>query len=117
MQQIAKSATEFVFPYRIETMTVLNELSKTYPSWKLQYYKALNHWALNQKEESRKIFSELGDTPDNAYFYSARKELMQDHDNYVAVGDLTKALELNKSALNYHNLSLYACKRRDNKIS
>lgn len=108
MQQLAKRSPEFVFPYRVETMNILKELSNTYPNWKLQYYEALNHWALNQKEETRKIFSELGDTPDNAYFYSARKELMQEYDDYVAVGDLTKALELDKSALNYHNLSLYA---------
>lgn len=108
LQRLDELSPEFVFPYRVETLEVLNALSQVDSSWKVHYYKALNLWAVNQTEKAIDIFKDLGENPDNAYFYSGRKEIMEGLDEYEPLVDLNKALELDKSALNYHNLSLHA---------
>ena len=108
VNEINQLSPEFVFPYRAETLGALSDLSAKYSSWKLQYFKAMNHWALGDKKQATRIFESLGDKPDNAYFYAARKEIMQANKDYISDEDLDKALKLDKSALNYHNSSLQA---------
>lgn len=112
LNQVRVASSDFVFPYRTATLGVLKEMVTIDDDWKLKYYLALNHWALEQDSEAKEIFMQLGNEPNIASFYSARKELLDGEDGYQGEADLERALDLDNSALNYHNYSLYAYKAK-----
>jgi predicted Zn-dependent protease len=92
-----------VFPFRSETMEVLEWASGKSTSWKPGYYLALILKEKNRVEDCRRIFTQLGNTPDFAPFYAARASLAE-KDSAPAELDLKKAIELEQDQWRYHKL-------------
>lgn len=67
-----------VFPYRLETIPVLQWAQKISSSWKTDYYLGLIYWHIQQNGKAKELFSKCGDTPDYATFYITRGILFQD---------------------------------------
>ncbi len=96
LNKISIGSVDFVFPYRRETIPVLEWAVNQNTSWKLKYYLAQNYIAVGRKEEGKNILNELGDIPDSDIFYRFRAA-MNSKRNFEAIAkDYQKALELNK---------------------
>jgi tetratricopeptide (TPR) repeat protein len=106
-QQSLQKANELspllVFPFRSETVQVLQWASEQTDSWKPDYYLGLILKEKNRVAESVKLFMELKNAPDYAPFYAARAELMQ-NDSVQAELDLKKAIQMDKEEWRYHKL-------------
>ncbi len=86
----------FVFPFRLESVPVLEWAKEKSNSWKTKYYLGLIYWSKLQPEKAKELFEQCGDTPDFAPFYLSRGTLHQgDSDkNSFADRDFRKAVEL-----------------------
>ncbi len=67
----------FVFPFRLETIPMLEWAQGQNSSWKSNYYLALIYWKILQPEKAKTEFEKCGDTPDNALFYISRGLFIQ----------------------------------------
>ncbi|MGE5813231.1 MAG: DUF5107 domain-containing protein [Acidobacteriota bacterium] len=67
----------FVFPYRQETLPVLQWTTEQSPHWTWKYLLALNLWALDRSKEADSILTSIGNKPDFAPFYVARAFLAE----------------------------------------
>ena len=72
LEQALKASPEFVFPFRTETLKVLDWASKQIPSWKTDYYAALILWNRGRNEEALGLLKKWGDEPDFVPFYYSR---------------------------------------------
>ena len=88
---------EFVFPFRQNTVDVLNWVIDQSPDWKPRYYLGLIYWSRNNQARAKELFTQCGD-PDFSAFYAARATLMQG-DKYP--NDLRRAAQLNPSEWRY----------------
>ncbi|MEZ5042735.1 MAG: DUF5107 domain-containing protein [Saprospiraceae bacterium] len=91
---IASLPVDFVFPFRRETIKVLEWANAKYDHWTLKYYLALNYWGKDRLAEAATLLKECQQTPDNATFYLTRADLLQKTETKDAWQDLQKALEL-----------------------
>ncbi|MGW8282905.1 MAG: DUF5107 domain-containing protein, partial [Gemmatimonadota bacterium] len=66
----------FAFPYRPETLPVLEWADRSSDEWLWSWLLALNLWALDRKEEAAPVLEALGDEPDFGPFYVARADLL-----------------------------------------
>ncbi len=66
------ASPEFIFPFRTETLKVLDWASKQSPSWKTDYYTALILWNRGRNEEALDLLEKLGDEPPFVPFYYSR---------------------------------------------
>lgn len=66
---------EFVFPFRHETVHVLEKSLSERKHWKTLYYLGLIHWHLNSIEKAKDYFEACKMDPDFAPFYLARASL------------------------------------------
>jgi tetratricopeptide (TPR) repeat protein len=99
-----------VFPFRHETIPVLEWAMQQNDSWKTRYYLALIYWNLNRYEKVTELFEQCGDSPDWASFYMARALLYQTIDNKgsIPLDDLKKAVSLNPAEWRtWHYLNSY----------
>ena len=62
----------FVFPFRNESLDLLNWVSNNSNSWKAQYLLALNYLGRSQWDKGVSIFKTLGSTPDEPLFFFIR---------------------------------------------
>ncbi|MCK0147149.1 DUF5107 domain-containing protein [Arenibacter sp. F26102] len=89
---------DFIFPYRRETIPVLEWATAKNTNWKLKYYLAQNYIAVGLKTKGINILKELANEPDSPVFYRFRAKLyLADLDTYSsksALEDLQKALDL-----------------------
>ena len=60
----------FVFPYRRETLPVLEWAAKQRGGWQWNYLVALNLWALDRTAEAQTLMTSMGPNPDLAAFYA-----------------------------------------------
>ena len=67
----------FVFPYRRETLPVLEWAGRQSRDWTWTYLRALNLWALDRPQEAEALLRPLGDAPDVAAFYVTRASLVE----------------------------------------
>ena len=100
---------DFVFPYRRETIDVLQWANDLKDHWKFKYYLALNYWGKGRIEEASQLMKECGNQPDYAPFYLARAEILKNNSLDV-INDLTRAHDLDDSQwrtwdalIQYHN--------------
>jgi tetratricopeptide (TPR) repeat protein len=63
------ATADFVFPYRDETLKVLEQLMKVEDSWKLKYYAALIYWKRGRMDVAEKLFEQCNSDPDYVPFY------------------------------------------------
>ena len=98
LDKMLNSSVNFVFPYRRETVPVLEWAIAQNDSWKLKYYLAQNYIAVGLKSKGVHILKELGDKPDADVFYRFRAKLSEvsdgDSEQSTSVSDLNRALEL-----------------------
>ncbi len=62
----------FVFPYRPETIAVLEWCAARDAHWSWRSLLALNFWALDRSADAGPIFAALGSDPDAGVFYASR---------------------------------------------
>ena len=67
-----------VFPFRMETMPVLEWARQQRHSWKTVYYSALIQWNNNNLIKAKELFERCGSEPDYAPFYTSRGILLSD---------------------------------------
>jgi tetratricopeptide (TPR) repeat protein len=82
-----------VFPYRDETLKILQHFVSFNNNWKLKYYAGLIYWKKGRFDEARSLFDQCGDDPAFAPFYLAKAELF-DAQTEVVKGSLEKAKEI-----------------------
>lgn len=104
---------DFVFPYRRETLNVLQWASEHSDHWKIKYYRALNLWGKGRQAEAAQWMRQCGETPDFAYFYLSRADLLQKEEGRDPLSDLQKARRLESSDWRtWHALTEYYFQKR-----
>nr|MBA4168376.1 hypothetical protein [Chitinophagaceae bacterium] len=85
-----------VFPFRPETLAVLEWAQQQAPSWKNAYYCGLIHWNNNNLQKAKELFEKCGDQPDYAPFYISRGALFSDDSSKrsIVLNDFLKAIKL-----------------------
>jgi len=99
LDKALNAKVNFVFPYRRETIPVLEWAINQNESWKLKYYLAQNYLAVGLKSKGIALLKDLGNIPDADVFYRFRSKMSSitnEKDNLPsAISDLDKALQLN----------------------
>jgi len=91
-----------VFPFRVETMDVLEWVSAQRPhDWKAKYYLSLILWSKARTEDSLKRLKECED-PDFAPFYFVRGTLLKEKDLDSALADFERAVSLDSNSWRSH---------------
>ncbi len=108
LQQAEDTSPKLVFPFRLETIPVLQWAQKQSASWKTLYYLGLIYWSKSDVEKAKDLFEKCKNNPEFAPFYMSRGILFQGDstkDNYL---DFKKANQLNpKEWRTWHYLSDY----------
>ncbi|MEM9647674.1 MAG: DUF5107 domain-containing protein [Bacteroidota bacterium] len=97
LEELAGGTPDFVFPYRRETLPVLEEIVGLHASWKFKYYLAQNYLAVGLRDKATKLLEECGNQPDYAPFYIFRAKTLDKPYNDL-LGDYTRALNLNNAS-------------------
>ena len=93
---VKSNSINFIFPFRRETIKVLEWAKNNISNWKVDYLLALNLWSKGRHDESRKLFKELSDIPENENFYLSRASLMEGSNVASYNDDIKKAYMINK---------------------
>ena len=88
---------DFVFPYRQETIDVLQWAISQNANWKFKYYLAQNYIAVGQKTLGLQLLKECGNEPDSDIFYRFRAKMFKNEDYAANEKDYLKALQLNNT--------------------
>ena len=94
-ETINNSNIDFVFPFRRETIKVMEWADSNSSNWKSTYFLALNLWGKNRIEEAVNKFIGLKEIPDNYIFYLSRAILLEKNKNLNPLNDLRIAYDLN----------------------
>ena len=93
---IKSNSINFIFPFRRETIQILEWAKNGTTSWKVDYLLALNLWSKGRYDESQKLFEELSDVPENENFYLSRASILKDTNVVSYNDDIKKAYMINK---------------------
>lgn len=88
---------DFVFPYRQETIDVLQWAISQNANWKFKYYLAQNYIAVGQKTLGLQLLKECGNEPDSDIFYRFRAKMFKNEDYAANEKDYLKSLQLNNT--------------------
>ena len=77
LSQVSELPSDFVFPYRRESIDALKWAVGSNDHWKLNYYLALNYWAKDRDKEALTLMTKLGNKPDLGAFYVSRSSLKE----------------------------------------
>jgi len=94
LEQATEISSEFVFPFRRETIRALEWAVENSDSWKWKYYLALNYWGKNRDREAMALMNSLEDNPDYAPFYIARASLKEKLNLSEVKKDLARSITL-----------------------
>ena len=97
LKEAVASKVNFVFPYRRETIPVLQWAIQQDQSWKLKYYLAQNYMVVGKKKEALLLLNECSDLPNSDIFYRFRAKLIAGTNFEQELKDYQKALALNPS--------------------
>ena len=92
LDKCLESSPQFVFPYRIETLKILDWATELKDSWKFDYYRALNYLAVDRNIKAVEILTSCGGNPDYWVFYLVRSEMEMDPEHRLK--DIQEALDL-----------------------
>ena len=84
----------FVFPFRRETLDVLEWVTEHNGHWSWTYLLALNLWTLDREDEAASMLESMGGAPDYAPAYVSRAHLMQQLSRGNPEEDLRRAVDL-----------------------
>ena len=87
----------FVFPYRRETIAVLEWAMQQDDHWSWSYLLALNLWARDRADEAASLLEALGDEPDFAPLYVTRAHLLEQARQMDPEADLRRAVQLDST--------------------
>jgi len=85
-----------VFPYRRESLAVLDWAAAHGGHWSWTYLYALNLWARDRAGEAAELLTSLGDEPDFAPLYVTRAHLLSETDGRDQERDLRRAAALDR---------------------
>lgn len=88
---------DFVFPYRQETIDILQWAISQNANWKFKYYLAQNYIAVGQKNLGLQLLKECGNEPESDIFYRFRAKMFKNEDYAANEKDYLKALQLNNT--------------------
>jgi tetratricopeptide (TPR) repeat protein len=94
LEDAISASAAFVFPFRSETLPVLEWALTQKNSWKTKYYLGLIYWSKGQISKAKEYFESCENQPDNFAFYLTRFELLNGESGYNGEADLNKAQEL-----------------------
>ncbi len=72
LEKANQLSVEGVFPFRLESISVLSQAIRHSNSWKPNYYLGLLYWGIGKKEEAYTRLKTCGDQPNFAPFYLTR---------------------------------------------
>jgi predicted Zn-dependent protease len=87
----------FVFPYRRETIAVLEWAVQHNEHWSWSYLLALNLWARDRADEAVSLLEALAEAPDFAPLYVSRAHLLQQVRQRDPETDLRRAVQLDET--------------------
>lgn len=87
-------SSEYVFPFRRETIAALESAVEYKSLWKFNYYLALNYWAKGRFKEANELMRACGQEPDHFAFYLARADLRKKLNNEDELRELTRASQM-----------------------
>ncbi len=93
LTQVLKSPIDFVYPYRAETLAVLEWAHSIDQDWKLKYYLAQNYIAIGQNNKGLELLKDCGMRPDSHIFYRFRAKMLNDNNYSNNENDYLKALQ------------------------
>lgn len=109
LDKMLSMSPERVFPFRRETLHVLEWAKSQRKHWKIDYYLALNLWGKNRQVEAAKLMQGIKD-PNirHAPFYQARADLLQKTQGIDPYKDLEKAFDYGrKDWRNWRSMTAY----------
>ena len=92
----------FAFPYRSETLPVLDWAAQNHDAWLWTWLLGLNLWALDRDEEAATRLDALGDEPDFGPAYVARAHLLSQLRGTDPEPDLRSAVALSPNDRTVH---------------
>ncbi len=95
LNNVVSNSIDFVFPYRRETLPVLEWAVQQNSSWKLKYLLAQNYLAVGLEAKGKSILKTLATEPNSDVFYRFRAKLLSENSYDDKLKDVLKALELN----------------------
>lgn len=91
-----KQSPYLVFPFRNETVDVLDWVTTESNNWKGKYYLALIYWKKGDLEKTQKLLAVCEDEPEYAPFYLTRAKVFQS-------SDISKSLNDTRTAIDFGN--------------
>lgn len=95
LKDVISLSSDFVLPYRRETIPVLKWALQENPHWKLKYYLAQNYIAVGLTDKGKEILKNIGNESDSDAFYRFRAAFLEDENYTFRLQDYKKALEIN----------------------
>jgi len=93
---ISSSNVDFVFPFRRETIDVLQWADSNSDNWKTDYLLALNLWGKGRFDEAEDLLIKLDYSPNNSIFYLSRALMINNNDKISIRGDLERAYSMDQ---------------------
>lgn len=87
LEKAAAASPRLVFPFRNETIPVLQWALEKTPHWKTRYYLGLIHWKNRDMEAAQEQFAKCGNTPGYPVFYLARANFLSAGEKQSAAPD------------------------------
>jgi tetratricopeptide (TPR) repeat protein len=97
----AEPDVAFQFPFRTETLAVLEWADEQSGHWAWTYLRGLNLWGLGRVGEAVPLLQSLQDRPDEAVAYAARGLLLASRQAADPIPDLARAVELDPATRAY----------------
>ncbi|MFS4416541.1 DUF5107 domain-containing protein [Maribacter sp. 2307ULW6-5] len=94
LRSLSQGSVLFSFPYKRESLKVLQWANRTMDHWKFSYLLAQNYIALDRVKEGLDILDSLGERPNVASFYQFRAAMNREKGTSVREKDFLRALEL-----------------------
>jgi tetratricopeptide (TPR) repeat protein len=88
-----KNKIDFSFPFRTETIDVINWARNSYSNWKLDYLLAINLYGIGRYKESKSILSKIEEESLNPIFYLNRGVIFQKN-GIDPLSDFNKAYQI-----------------------
>ncbi len=98
LEELAGQSPDFVFPYRRETIPVLQWAVSQNENWKFKYYLAQNYLAVGLVDKANELLEACGNLPDNDTFYVFRAQVMKNATVQKQENDYQTALDLNSGS-------------------
>ena len=94
LEKATQASPRLVFPFRSETIPILQWAAGKSSDWKNLYYLALIYWSRDRLAEAAGLLAECRTLPEFGPFYLARAELLRKTGRNPGVEEYTRAREL-----------------------